>query len=446
MFAPEGRRRGELPRFSAALCAEKGLIPMKVAVKQHSAAHLIAAAAAGLGMILNFSKYALGQSIWMLLAMIAFAVVVYLTGKKDLMISIIVFLSWLGVQTLISLFAPTYGVWVLIKLLTLVAEGCGIGACVLLLLKKKQHFKTAALLCLVAGGALALSALIGFIVYLTYGYYFLSGLIAFIHDIGFLLPFGGLFVLAASAELTGEAGQEQAAQQPGSGAQANGAAYAAPANAAAQAYADLFEEKNVGLCILYSILTFGIYGYIWYYSICKKCKLAKQEQPDVTGEFLLLLFVPFYSIYWIYKKGKEVTEAAPKWGITVADNSTMYLLLSLLLGVGFLVSVCMLQNDLNAISRAARAVCSGQAPAQPQYQQAPTQPQYQQAPAQPQYQQAPAQPQYQQAPAQPQYQQTPAQSAGDEVEKLRRLKALLDEGILTQQEYDAKKNEILSKL
>ena len=106
----------------------------------------------------------------------------------------------------------------------------------------------------------------------------------------------------------------------------------------------------------------------------------------------------------------------------------MYLLLSLLLGVGFLVSVCMLQNDLNAIGRAARAVCGGQAPAQPQ-------------PAQ-----TYAQPQYSQTYEQPQPAQTSAQTAGDEMEKLRHLKALLDEGILTQQEYEAKKSEILSKL
>ena len=160
----------------------------------------------------------------------------------------------------------------------------------------------------------------------------------------------------------------------------------------------------------------------------------------------LLLFVPFYSIYWIYKKGKEVAEAAPRWGITVADNSTMYLLLSLLLGVGFLVSVCMLQNDLNAIGRAARAVCSGQAPAQPQYSQTYAQQQSAQTYAQPQPAQTYAQPQYSQTYAQPQPAQTSAQTAGDEMEKLRHLKALLDEGILTQQEYEAKKSEILSKL
>lgn len=418
---------------------------MKLAVKQQSNAHYIAAAAAALGMLLNFSRFALGQSIWMLLGMAAFAIVVVLTGKKNLLASLIIWLSWLGVQTLISLFSSTYGIWALIKLLVLAAEGCGIAACVMLLLKKQQHFKMAMLLCMVAGGALALAALVSFILYLSYGIYFLSTLIAFVHDIGFLLAFGALFVLIVSAEVVGTDEQEQtAAQQPG--AQAQGyAAYRAPQNAAEQAYAELFEEKNVGLCILFSIISFGIYGCIWYYSICKKCKLAKQELPDVVGEFLLLLFVPFYSIYWIYKKGKEVAEAAPRWGITVADNSTMYLLLSLLLGVGFLVSVCMLQNDLNAIGRAARAVCGGQAPAQ-QPAQTYAQQQYSQTYAQQQPAQTYAQPQYSQTYAQPQPAQTSAQTAGDEMEKLRHLKALLDEGILTQQEYEAKKSEILSKL
>lgn len=55
---------------------------MKLAVKQQSNAHYIAAAAAALGTLLNFSRFALGQSIWMLLGMAAFAIVVVLTGKR----------------------------------------------------------------------------------------------------------------------------------------------------------------------------------------------------------------------------------------------------------------------------------------------------------------------------------------------------------------------------
>ena len=116
---------------------------MKLAVKQQSNAHYIAAAAAALGMLLNFSRFALGQSIWMLLGMAAFAIVVVLTGKKNLLASLIIWLSWLGVQTLITIFTSAYGIWALINLLVLAAEGCGIAACVMLLLKKQQHFKMA---------------------------------------------------------------------------------------------------------------------------------------------------------------------------------------------------------------------------------------------------------------------------------------------------------------
>ncbi len=69
--------------------------------------------------------------------------------------------------------------------------------------------------------------------------------------------------------------------------------------------------------------------------------------------------------------------------------------------------------------------------------------------AQPQYGQ-PAQPQYGQ-PAQPQYGQpaapaAPAPAAEDPVEKLGKLKKLLDAGLIEQAEFDTKKAEILSQL
>ncbi len=73
------------------------------------------------------------------------------------------------------------------------------------------------------------------------------------------------------------------------------------------------------------------------------------------------------------------------------------------------------------------------APVEPQYQ-AP-QPQYQ-APVEPQYQ-AP-QPQYQ-APVEPQTQKL----NNDDIERLKQLKDLLDSGILSQEEFDQKKKEIL---
>ena len=108
---------------------------------------------------------------------------------------------------------------------------------------------------------------------------------------------------------------------------------------------------------------------------------------------------------------------------------------------------------------------AGQAPQQPQYQ-AYQQPQYQ-GYQQPQYQnyqqpqpQPYQQPQYQ-APQQPQYQsyqqtqyqnyqqpqqQNPQPNPGqpqDPTEVLRRFKGLLDDGIITQEEFDAKKKQLL---
>ena len=92
---------------------------------------------------------------------------------------------------------------------------------------------------------------------------------------------------------------------------------------------------------------------------------------------------------------------------------------------------------------------AGQAPQQPQYQ-AYQQPQYQ-GYQQPQYQ-GYQQPQYQNY-QQPQYQnyqqpqqQNPQPNPGqpqDPTEVLRRFKGLLDDGIITQEEFDAKKKQLL---
>jgi hypothetical protein len=54
-------------------------------------------------------------------------------------------------------------------------------------------------------------------------------------------------------------------------------------------------------------------------------------------------------------------------------------------------------------------------------------------------QQAPAEPQYQQAPAAP----APA-AGGGTVAELERLKALLDQGVLTQDEFEAAKQKVLA--
>ncbi|MBK9071150.1 MAG: DUF4234 domain-containing protein [Myxococcales bacterium] len=56
------------------------------------------------------------------------------------------------------------------------------------------------------------------------------------------------------------------------------------------------KNRSIGLMILYTFLTFGIYGIYWYVS-------TKTEMVELGAEIptAWLLIVPIANIYWIWK-------------------------------------------------------------------------------------------------------------------------------------------------
>lgn len=112
---------------------------------------------------------------------------------------------------------------------------------------------------------------------------------------------------------------------------------------------ELREEKSVATCVILSIVTCGIYTWFWMYSMIKKLKMLSGETDDMIGEYLLLMLVPYYNIYWVYTRSKKLTEAAARYGIQVTDNSVLYMILNIF-GLQ-IVSYAMMQNDLNNVGK-----------------------------------------------------------------------------------------------
>lgn len=112
----------------------------------------------------------------------------------------------------------------------------------------------------------------------------------------------------------------------------------------------LLEEEPVGFSILASLVTFGIYLVFWIHRLCKKLRLLAGESPACGGEVALILFVPFYSLYWLHTRGKKLHEAANRCGVPLDDNSTLFLLLGVF-GLG-IVAYALMQNDLNTAAKA----------------------------------------------------------------------------------------------
>lgn len=165
---------------------------------------------------------------------------------------------------------------------------------------------------------------------------------------------------------------------------------------------ELQVEKNVGLCILFSILTCGIYMLYWQYTMVKKIRLIDNDKSSFIGEYLCLILVPFYSIYWFYTMAPRLYRGASSKNIYLTDNRTLYLILSILLPIA---AYAILQADLNTIAKQ----LNGEIKTQPQ---------------------------------------STAQAAApvqnlSTADELAKYKKLLDNGTITQEEFDAKKKQLL---
>ena len=155
--------------------------------------------------------------------------------------------------------------------------------------------------------------------------------------------------------------------------------------------------------ILLLLFTCGIWLYIWIYRVTGYTNNVQgEENRNPTNKLLLCLFVPFYVIYWMYKTAQRLDKMAAAKNIP-SDLSTLCLILAIFVPI---IPPILMQDKLNDI------VTGRVAPVAPAAAPAP----------------APAA-----APA----------SVSEAADDLLKLKELLDAGILTQEEFDTKKKQLL---
>jgi len=71
-------------------------------------------------------------------------------------------------------------------------------------------------------------------------------------------------------------------------------------------------NTNIALNIILSIVTFGIYFYVWIYKIAKTLKNVNPNSQDPAVSVILAIFVPFYTIYWLYKISSDMNDLYQK--------------------------------------------------------------------------------------------------------------------------------------
>ena len=163
-----------------------------------------------------------------------------------------------------------------------------------------------------------------------------------------------------------------------------------------EAYCELVKH------ILLSLFTCGIWTLIWIHKTTKVLnKTPDAEQYDPTKKLLLCMFVPFYMVYWFKKHGERIDKLNAMQN-NKSDNATMYLLLGLFIPV---VACILMQDNINKLCIAANTAAYTTATVQAS---------------------------------------APVNAEKSNVELLKEYKDLLDTGAITQEEFDAKKQQLLN--
>lgn len=112
----------------------------------------------------------------------------------------------------------------------------------------------------------------------------------------------------------------------------------------------MVSKKNVAMCVILSILTCGLYGIYWFYTLSEDAAFLGNDRSFSGGMAILLGIVTcgIYTIYWYYKVGKLMFDAFDSRGMRTSDNSILYLVLGLF-GLG-IVNFCIIQNDINQLA------------------------------------------------------------------------------------------------
>ena len=107
-------------------------------------------------------------------------------------------------------------------------------------------------------------------------------------------------------------------------------------------------RRSVGLCIVLSIVTCGIYGLYWLYCMAEDANPLISRANAASGGMVLLFSIitcGIYEYYWLYRSGEDLDRLRVDRGGLPGHLGLLYLLLAIC-GVG-IISFALLQSELN---------------------------------------------------------------------------------------------------
>lgn len=147
--------------------------------------------------------------------------------------------------------------------------------------------------------------------------------------------------------------------------------------------------------VLLLLFTFGIWYLIWIYKVTGYLNAVKDEEPrEPATKLLLCMFIPFYVLYWTYKSAQRIDKLAKQKGLS-ADSATLCLIMAIFLPI---IAPILMQDKMNNIITAKKESAA--------------------------------------------HQQGEVNIGA--ASELKNYKELLDSGVITQEEFEEKKKQLLS--
>lgn len=117
------------------------------------------------------------------------------------------------------------------------------------------------------------------------------------------------------------------------------------------------KKREIALCIIFSIITCGIYMYYWMYKINNEINIITDNQEDTSGALVVVFSIitcGIYSIYWAYSIGKKLDIYYEKNNNhQKSDNAILFLILLIANYVtcGILSFICysIMQDHINKL-------------------------------------------------------------------------------------------------
>lgn len=86
----------------------------------------------------------------------------------------------------------------------------------------------------------------------------------------------------------------------------------------------MIKQRNIALCIVFSIITFGIYALYWFVCLTNDANQESGQTDATSGGVALLLTIVTCNIYgwfWAYKMGEKIDAIKTKNGQSAGNSS-----------------------------------------------------------------------------------------------------------------------------